>query len=108
MAERDFFERVFQVVRLIPFGRVTTYGAIANYLGSAKSARVVGYALNSSKGEIDIPAHRVVNKDGLLTGKKYFQGISLMQQLLESESVLVFDNKVVDFKSLFWDPSKEL
>lgn len=108
MAENDnFFEKVYQVARLVPYGRVTSYGAIAKYLGAARSARMVGWAMNASHGE-DIPAHRVVNRVGLLTGKHHFEGTNLMQQLLENEGVKVKDNKVVNFEKLFWDPAKEL
>ena len=103
----NFFEAVFQVARQIPYGRVTSYGAIAKYLGASKSARMVGYAMNSSVGK-DVPAHRVVNRVGLLTGKHHFEGSNLMQQLLESEGVVVKDNQVQDFDSVFWDPSDSL
>lgn len=103
----NFFENVYQVARLIPYGRVTSYGAIAKYLGAAKSARMVGYAMNGSQ-EKDVPAHRVVNRKGLLTGKHHFDGTNLMQQLLENEGVKVIDNQIQDFDALFWDPSKAL
>ena len=102
-----FFEKVYEVARQIPSGRVTSYGAIAKYLGATKSARIVGYAMNSS-GEKDVPAHRVVNRKGLLTGKHHFEGTNLMQQLLENEGVEVVDNQIQNFEALFWDPSKEL
>jgi len=102
-----FFEKVYEVARLIPSGRVTSYGAIAKYLGATKSARIVGYAMNNSS-EKDVPAHRVVNRKGLLTGKHHFEGTNLMQQLLENEGVEVVDNQIQNFKVLFWDPSKEL
>ncbi|WP_417885275.1 MGMT family protein [Zunongwangia sp.] len=109
VAEKDnFFERVYQVTRKIPSGRVTSYGAIAKYLGATKSARMVGWALNSSKKKEDIPAHRVVNRNGLLTGKSHFSGTFAMQQLLEEEGVQISDSKIIDFKSIFWDPVKEL
>jgi methylated-DNA-protein-cysteine methyltransferase-like protein len=104
----DFFQRVYRVVKKIPHGKVTTYGAIANYLGSRKSARVVGWAMNSSHTNKDIPAHRVVNRVGFLTGKKHFFGINLMKQLLESEGILVEKDMIIDFDRYFWDPSKEL
>jgi methylated-DNA-protein-cysteine methyltransferase-like protein len=100
----NFFERVYAVARLIPYGRVTSYGAIARYLGAARSARMVGWAMNASHGYDDVPAHRVVNREGLLTGKHHFEGTNLMQQLLESEGVKVKENKIADFKKLFWDP----
>ncbi len=103
----SFFEKVYEVARLIPYGRVTSYGAIAKYLGAARSARMVGYAMNGSHTK-DVPAHRVVNRKGLLTGKHHFEGTNLMQQLLESEGVRVVDNQIQDFDKLFWDPSKEL
>ncbi len=104
----NFFERVYQVVRLIPEGRVTSYGAIAKYLGAARSARMVGWAMNASHNMADIPAHRVVNKAGLLTGKHHFDGTHLMQQLLESEGVEIKDLKIVQLEKYFWDPFKEL
>lgn len=104
----DFFQRVYEVVRLVPYGRVTSYGAIARYLGATRSARVVGWAMNSSHGMEDVPAHRVVNRIGLLTGKHHFGGTTLMQQLLENEGVVVRENKVVNFDEHFWDPSREL
>jgi methylated-DNA-protein-cysteine methyltransferase-like protein len=103
----SFFDRVYEIARLIPSGRVTSYGAIAKYLGAARSARMVGYAMNASHTK-DVPAHRVVNRKGLLTGKFHFDGTNLMQQLLESEGVKVKDNQIQNFEALFWDPSKEL
>ncbi|WP_439150929.1 MGMT family protein [Winogradskyella sp.] len=103
----SFFEKVYEVVRQIPFGRVTSYGAIAKYLGAAKSARIVGYAMNSSHNK-DVPAHRVVNRKGLLTGKHHFDGSNLMQQLLENEGIEVVDNQIQHLDSIYWDPSKEL
>jgi len=103
----NFFDKVYEVAKLIPYGKVTSYGAIATYLGAARSARMVGYAMNGSTGK-DVPAHRVVNRKGLLTGKHHFDGTNLMQQLLESEGIEVIDNQIQDFKMVFWDPSKEL
>ncbi|WP_338356315.1 MGMT family protein [Yeosuana marina] len=103
----SFFDRVYEVAKLIPYGRVTSYGAIATYLGAAKSARMVGYAMNGSTGK-KVPAHRVVNRKGLLTGKHHFDGTNLMQQLLESEGIKVVDNQIQDFERVFWDPLKEL
>ncbi|MBU2939061.1 MGMT family protein [Lacinutrix sp. C3R15] len=103
----NFFDKVYAVAKLIPYGRVTSYGAIAKYLGAAKSARMVGYAMNGSSGK-DVPAHRVVNRKGLLTGKMHFDGTNLMQQLLESEGVVVVENQIQNFETLFWDPQKEL
>lgn len=103
-----FFEQVYEVSKLIPFGRVTSYGAIAKYLGTPKSARMVGWAMNASHNNPDVPAHRVVNRVGLLSGKHHFEGTNLMQQLLESEGVVIENNKVKNFDTLFWDPIKEL
>lgn len=107
MVEEGFFSQVFKVTALIPYGRVTSYGAIAKFLASPGSARMVGWALNNCDKQ-NVPAHRVVNRMGLLTGKHHFQGTNLMQQLLESEGVKVVENKVMDFERLFWDPTKEL
>lgn len=104
----NFFERVYVVVKQIPYGRVTSYGAIAKSLGAARSARMVGWAMNASHAMEDVPAHRVVNRKGLLTGKFHFDGTNLMQQLLESEGVKVVDNQIVDFEKCFWDPQKPL
>lgn len=104
----NFFERVYSVARLIPYGRVTSYGEIAKYLGAARSARMVGWAMNSSGKHEDVPAHRVVNRKGLLTGKHHFDGTNLMQQLLESEGVEVKNNQIQNFEELFWNPTKEL
>lgn len=104
-----FFQDVWEVTRLIPEGRVTSYGAIANYLGSPGSARMVGWALNArSASEKPVPAQRVVNRIGMLSGKFHFQGVNLMQELLESEGVKVENNQVVAFEKLFWDPMTEL
>ena len=102
-----FFDKCYEIVRQIPYGKVTSYGAIARYLGAAKSARMVGYAMTASHGK-DVPAHRVVNRQGLLTGKHHFEGTNLMQQLLENEGVKIENSKVTDFKSVFWDPVKSL
>ena len=102
--ELSFFERVYQVARKIPAGRVTSYGAIARAIGAGKSARMVGYAMNASHNLPDIPAHRVVNRNGLLTGKHHFQGTSLMQQLLENEGIQVKNNQILDFDKHFWTP----
>jgi len=103
----NFFDKVYEVAKLVPYGRVTSYGAIATYLGAARSARMVGYAMNGSSGK-DVPAHRVVNRKGLLTGKHHFDGTNLMQQLLESEGIVVIDNQIQDLDKVYWDPSKEL
>ncbi len=100
----NFFERVYEVARQIPYGKVTSYGAIAKALGAARSARMVGWAMNASHLKEDIPAHRVVNRIGMLTGKHHFDGTNLMQQLLESEGVKVKNNQVVDFDKHFWQP----
>ncbi|MCD8404058.1 MGMT family protein [Tenacibaculum dicentrarchi] len=106
-SNQNFFERVYQVSRLIPYGRVTSYGAIVRYLGAAKSARMVGWAMNNSHTK-DVPAHRVVNRVGLLTGKHHFDGTNLMQQLLESEGIVVIDNQIQNFETVFWNPTDEL
>jgi methylated-DNA-protein-cysteine methyltransferase-like protein len=107
MSSADFYEKVYEVVRQIPYGRVTSYGAIARYLGAARSSRMVGYAMNMSHSK-DVPAHRVVNRMGVLTGKHHFPGVHLMQQLLENEGIEVIDDQVKDFERLFWDPSEAL
>jgi methylated-DNA-protein-cysteine methyltransferase-like protein len=104
-----FFAQVYAVVRLVPPGRVTSYGAIAKYIGSARSSRMVGWAMNGSHAvKPKVPAHRVVNRNGLLTGKHHFATEHDMQRLLEKENVIVKDDQVVEFKRLFWDPSTEL
>jgi methylated-DNA-protein-cysteine methyltransferase-like protein len=107
METLSFFDKVYEVAKQIPYGRVTSYGDIAKYLGATRSARMVGYAMNGSHGK-DIPAHRVVNRKGLLTGKHHFDGTNLMQQLLESEGVKIKDNQIQNFEKVFWEPSKEL
>ena len=104
----DFFERVYDVVSKIPTGRVSNYGAIASFLGTKNSARVVGWAMNASHLKGNIPAHRVVNRIGLLTGKNHFFGTNLMQQLLQNEGIEVKNNQVTNFKNIFWDPTLEL
>jgi methylated-DNA-protein-cysteine methyltransferase-like protein len=104
----NFFQKVYEVARQIPYGRVTSYGAIAKYLGAARSARMVGWAMNASHNLEDVPAHRVVNRKGLLTGKHHFDGTNLMQQLLESEGVEVIDYQIQNLEKHFWDPFKEL
>lgn len=107
--ERTFFEDVYEVVRLIPKGRVTSYGAIAQYLGTRLSARMVGWAMNAAHtAKPKVPAHRVVNRNGMLTGKHHFSTPTLMEELLLKEKIQVKDDKIVDFKKLFWDPSAEL
>lgn len=104
----NFFNKVYTIAKLIPYGRVTSYGAIAKYLGAAKSARMVGWAMNASHNNEEIPAHRVVNRNGLLTGKNHFDGTNLMQQLLENEGAIIKENKIQNFSAIFWDPFKEL
>lgn len=107
--EGNFFEKVYAVVREIPYGRVTSYGAIAAYLGSKGSSRMVGWAMNAAHSQNEpVPAHRVLNRNGLLTGRGHFNPPSLMQFLLESEGIIVNDEQVQDFEKVFWDPSKEL
>ena len=101
----NFFERVYVVVRQIPQGKVTSYGAIAKVLGAARSARMVGWAMNAAHNLEDVPAHRVVNRKGLLTGKHHFEGTNLMQQLLENEGIVVIDNQIQNFDTIFWEPN---
>ena len=104
MAEDNFFERVYEIARQIPYGKVTSYGAIAKALGTARSARMVGWAMNACHNRDDVPAHRVVNRKGLLTGKHHFDGTNLMQQLLENEGIEVIDNQIIDLEKHFWTP----
>jgi len=105
----SFFEKVYEVARLVPYGRVTSYGAIAAYLGSRMSARMVGWAMNKCHvNPFPVPAHRVVNRQGMLTGKHHFGGHDIMQQLLAGEGIEVVNDRIVNFKELFWDPEKEL
>ena len=107
--QSDFFEQVYQVVKLIPEGRVTSYGAIGAFLGAVRSARVVGWAMNNAHSlSSPVPAHRVVNSKGLLTGKAHFSTPTRMQELLEAENIIIKNNQVANFKSHFWDPTKEL
>lgn len=109
MPEKDFFQMVYQVVRLIPRGRVTSYGAIASYLGAKTSSRLVGYAMNGAhRVKPKVPAHRVVNRNGLLSGKHHFETPYQMQELLEKEKIEVKNDKVQDFKKIYWDPAIEL
>ena len=108
MEKEGFFERVYQVARQIPCGKVTSYGAIAKYLGTPKSARMVGWALNASKNDDSVPAHRVVNQKGILSGKFHFNGTNLMKQLIENENITVENNQIVNFEKVFWNPIKEL
>ncbi len=105
----DFFKSVYEVTRLIPKGRVTSYGSIANYIGAPRSARMVGYAMNGAGAQMPmVPAHRVVNRNGLLTGKAHFNDENDMQKLLENEGVIVKNDQIVNFKQHFWDPKEEL
>lgn len=107
-AHAPFFENVFEIVKLVPYGRVTSYGAIARYLGLRSSARMVGWAMNASHGTPDVPAHRVVNRNGLLTGKAHFSTPDEMQRRLEQEGIVVKNDQIIDFDRLFWDPNIEL
>lgn len=105
MDNDNFFQRVYEITSLIPKGRVTSYGAIARYLGTARSARMVGWALNNSHTMPGfIPAHRVVNRNGILSGKHHFGGQKIMQQLLENEGIIIEDDCIVNFEKHFWDP----
>ena len=108
MPSSDFFEDVYDVVRLIPPGRVTSYGAIAAYLGSKRGARMVGWAMNNCHALPDVPAQRVVNRNGVLTGKNFFGSPTRMQEILEAEGIPVQDDQIVDFDRYFWDPALEL
>ncbi|GAB4322626.1 MAG: MGMT family protein [Bacteroidales bacterium] len=109
MKEESFFERVYEVVLQIPCGRVTTYGAIARYLGTGRSARMVGWAMNASHSStFEIPAHRVVNRQGVLTGKHHFGQPGLMAQLLRNEGIEVENDRILNFQKYFWDPSTNL
>ncbi len=109
MTEQGFFEKVYIVTRQIPYGRVSSYGAIASYLGSARSARMVGWAMNNCHTHSEyIPAHRVVNRIGLLTGKMHFGNSNTMQQLLENEGAIIENLRILNFKEMFWDPQTEL
>lgn len=105
---KNFFADVYEVVKLVPYSRITTYGAIAEYLGLKSSARMVGWAMNAAHTEADVPAHRVLNRNGVLTGKHHFASPTLMQELLEKEGIIVENDKVKNFDKLFWSPSKEL
>ena len=104
----DFFENVYEVVKLIPKGRVTSYGAIACYLGAKKSSRMVGWAMNASHNRMDVPAHRVVNRNGILTGKNHFETVNSMQKLLEKEGMVIINDQIQEFENKFWDPTVEL
>ena len=107
--DESFFERVYEVARMVPYGRVTSYGAIAQYLGTKMSARMVGWAMNKCHVHpFPVPAHRVVNRQGMLTGKHHFGSPDIMKQLLEIEGIEIVNDKVVHFSELFWDPCREL
>ena len=108
MMDSNFFNDVYEVVKLVPEGRVTTYGAIGAYLGLKSSARMVGWAMNKTPRGQGIPAHRVVNRNGVLTGKHYFSEPGMMQQKLEKEGLKVENDQIVNFQEAFWDPMKEL
>ncbi|MEY2799069.1 MAG: base-flipping protein [Bacteroidota bacterium] len=107
-ADLNFFESVYAVVRQIPKGRVTSYGAIANYLSVKQASRMVGWAMNASHELLDVPAHRVVNRNGQLTGKHHFPGVNLMEEMLQSEGHQIINDQIVNFKNVFWDPTQEL
>lgn len=106
--ESNFYERVYALTRQIPYGRVTSYGAIARYLGAPQSSRMVGWAMNNAHTLGDVPAHRVVNRNGLLTGKHHFPGTNTMQRMLESEGIKIVDDQVQDFSDYFWDPNESI
>ena len=106
--KENVFDFIFQVVKLIPRGKVTSYGAIASYIGVKGGARMVGYALNSSHGIAGLPAHRVVNRNGMLTGKHHFENPHKMQELLEAEDIVVQADKIINFEAIFWNPTKKL
>ena len=104
-----FFDRVYDVVRLIPFGKVTSYGAIAKFIGSPQASRMVGWAMNNAHSQKDfIPAHRVVNRNGMLTGKMHFGSANIMEELLKNEGITVINDKIIDLKNHFWDPNTDL
>ncbi|NOZ46864.1 MAG: MGMT family protein [Chlorobi bacterium] len=106
--ENDFFQKVYKVVRLIPYGKVTSYGAIAKFIGSPQAARMVGWAMNKSFSQKEfVPAHRVLNRNGMLTGKHHFGGTDTMKELLENEGHKIVNNQLVDFEKYFWNPQKE-
>ncbi len=107
-SQANFFLDVFEVVKLIPKGRVTSYGAIGEYLGMKRSARMVGWAMNQAHGMPDVPAHRVVNRQGVLTGKFHFGEPNLMQELLEAEGLTIKDDKIKEFDAVYWNPNEEL
>ncbi len=105
----SFFQQIYKVARLIPYGRVTSYGAIASYLGSPQAARIVGWAMNGAHSQKEfVPAHRVVNRNGVLSGKHHFSGSNVMEDLLKSEGINIEKDKIINLKKYFWDPFKEL
>lgn len=106
--ETSFFLKVYDVVRKIPEGKVTSYGAIAKFLGAPQSSRMVGWAMNAAHSLTDVPAHRVVNRKGMLTGKHHFGGGTIMQQLLENEGIIIAEDQIQDFEKYFWDPTQSL
>ncbi|MCH8332193.1 MAG: MGMT family protein [Bacteroidetes bacterium] len=107
--DENFFQKVYKVVYQVPYGRITSYGAIAKFLGTGQSARMVGWAMNSCHNMMpEVPAHRVVNRNGMLSGKAHFNTPTLMQELLENEGIVIDEDKVVDFNKFFWDPAKNL
>ena len=106
--EKNFFAEVYEVVKLIPEGRVTSYGAIAQYLGTKGGARMVGWAMNAAHTEKDVPAHRVVNRNGQLTGKHFFETPETMRSLLEAEGLKIMNDEIQDFQKHFWNPNDEL
>lgn len=104
----DLYEKIYDIVRQIPKGRVSTYGAIAEYIGSKGGARMVGWAMNKAHGQIPfVPAHRVVNRNGLLTGKHHFPSENMMQELLENEDIVIINDQIQDFNSIFWIPKEK-
>jgi methylated-DNA-protein-cysteine methyltransferase-like protein len=106
--QNDFFEQVYEIVKEIPFGRVTSYGAIAQALGAKKSSRMVGWAMNACHNRPEIPAHRVVNRNGLLTGKMHFSTPTEMEERLKKEGINITNDQIVEFQKIFWDPNMEL
>lgn len=107
--DKDFYQKVYEVVRMIPSGRVTSYGSIARFIGSPQASRMVGYAMNNSHAQKEfVPAHRVVNRLGMLTGKHHFPGPHMMQELLESEGAVIAENQIQNYQNMYWDPTKEL
>jgi methylated-DNA-protein-cysteine methyltransferase related protein len=108
MEKNSFFEEVYEIVKLVPAGKVTTYGAIANCLGTKSGARMVGWAMNNAHSLPDVPAHRVVNRTGLLTGRHHFATPTLMEELLTAEGLTIVDHQIQNFKIHFWDPAIEI